>query len=269
MTANIITDIDTIGLDIAKNVFDLHGMNAKGHTKHKRKLYRSQVLEHFAKLPKCKVAMDSCGSSHYWAREIMQLGHEVKIVPTQAVARLRSNNKSDAIDAKAICKAAMDDDVRPVPVKSREQQNLLSLIRQRKQIIRANTQHSNRVRAWFYERGVAIATGKKQVRSQLEAALADNSYTSLEHAQLRLFGDMLYSILDQLETCDTILKEQARAIPMIATLHTIPGVGIISACSLAVCMLLVVISAVIDVAETLPLGRAWCQRLAVAGARLR
>ena len=175
MTANIITDIDTIGLDIAKNVFDLHGMNAKGHTKHKRKLYRSQVLEHFAKLPKCKVAMDSCGSSHYWAREIMQLGHEVKIVPTQAVARLRSNNKSDAIDAKAICKAAMDDDVRPVPVKSREQQNLLSLIRQRKQIIRANTQHSNRVRAWFYERGVAIATGKKQVRSQLEAALADNS----------------------------------------------------------------------------------------------
>ena len=79
----------------------------------------------------------------------------------------------------------MDDDVRPVPVKSREQQNLLSLIRQRKQIIRANTQYSNRVRAWFYERGVAIAIGKKRVRSQLESALADNSYTALEHAQLR------------------------------------------------------------------------------------
>ena len=232
MTANSITDISVIGLDIAKNVFELHGMNAKGRTTHKRKLRRAQVLEHLAQLPKCKVALESCGSSHYWAREIICLGHEVKIVPTQAIARLRSTNKSDAIDAKVICKAGMDADIRAVPVKSREQQNVLSLIRQRKQLMDTNTQYSHRTRAWFYERGIVIPAGKKNVLAQLKEALGNKSYNSLEHAELRLFSNMLHYTLEQLELCDEMLKQYAAAIATIQNLMTIPGIGLITACTL-------------------------------------
>ena len=233
MTANILTDdIKVLGLDIAKNVFELHGMDAKGRTKHKRKLNRAKVLEHLGTIPACKVALESCGSSHYWAREIMQLGHEVKIVPTQAVARLRSTNKSDAIDAKAICKAALDDDIRPVPVKSRDQQNALSLIRQRRHFKQTSTQYSNRARAWFYERGVVIPIGKKNVLAQLETALADDACDPLERMQLQLFSNTLRFLQEQLEVCDKLLEQYAQSIQAIQYLMTIPGIGIISACSL-------------------------------------
>ena len=221
MTANILTDdVKVLGLDIAKNVFELHGMDAKGRTKHKRKLNRAKVLEHLGTIPTCKVALESCGSSHYWAREIMQLGHEVKMVPTQAVARLRSTNKSDAIDAKAICKAALDDDIRPVPVKGRDQQNALSLIRQRRHFKQTSTQYSNRARAWFYERGVVIPIGKKNVLAQLETALADDTCDPLERMQLQLFSNTLRFLQEQLEVCDKLLEQYAQSIQAIQYLMT-------------------------------------------------
>src|SRR5271156_6816521 len=141
----------TIGLDIAKSVFLVHGVDAAGHVVLRQKLSRSRVLEFFAKLPRCLVGIEACASSHYWARELIALGHEVKLIPAQYVKPYVKRGKNDAADAEAICEAVTRPTMRFVGVKTPEQQSIMMLHRVRLILMRQRTQLSNALRSHLAE----------------------------------------------------------------------------------------------------------------------
>jgi len=131
-----VVEIATVGLDLAKNWFQVHGADARGRPVLRKKLARSKVLEFFANLPPCLVGMEACGSAHHWARELIKLGHEVRLMPPQYVKPYVKTNKHDAADAEAICEAVTRPSMRFVPVKSIEQQTLAQLHRIRQLLVK-------------------------------------------------------------------------------------------------------------------------------------
>ena len=147
------TQISTIGLDIAKNVFQVHGEDGEGRIILQKKLRRGQLLGFFTKLAPCLVALEACGTSHYWGRTLRSLGHEVRLIPAGYVKPFVKRNKTDARDAAAICVAARRPDMRPVPIKSQEQQAARALERSRELLIKQRTQLMNCVRAMLAEFG--------------------------------------------------------------------------------------------------------------------
>ena len=153
--------IMTIGLDIAKSVFLVHGVDAAGHVVLRQKLSRSRVLEFFAKLPRCLVGIEVCASSHYWARELIALGHEVKLMPAQYVKPYVKRGKNDAADAEAICEAVTRPTMRFVGVKTVEQQSIMMLHRVRLILMRQRTQLSNALRSHLAEFGIVSPIGRE------------------------------------------------------------------------------------------------------------
>src|SRR4051795_3145813 len=149
--------ITTVGLDIAKNVFQVHAADAQGRAVLKRKLTRGKVLEFFATLPACLVGLEACGAAHYWARELTRLGHEVRLMPPQYVRPYVKTNKHDAADAEACCEAVQRPGMRFVPVKEESQQSLLMLHRVREQLLKQRTATVNALRAHLAEFGVVAA----------------------------------------------------------------------------------------------------------------
>jgi len=139
--------VTTIGLDIAKSVFQVHGVGADGEVVIRRQLTRARMLPFFAKLPRCLVGIEACNNSHYWARELTALGHDVKLMPAQYVKPYVKRGKNDAADAEAICEAVTRPTMRFVAVKSPEQQSLMMLHRVRLMLNRQRTQISNAIRA--------------------------------------------------------------------------------------------------------------------------
>jgi len=139
--------VTTIGLDIAKNVFQVHGIDAAEKVVVRKQLRRRQVLEFFKALPACLVGMEACATAHYWARELTKLGHRVRLMPAKDVKAYVKRNKNDAADAEAICEAARRPTVRFVQIKSTEQQGRLMLHRARDLLMRQRTQASNAMRA--------------------------------------------------------------------------------------------------------------------------
>ena len=132
-------DIATIGLDTAKSVFQVHGVDAKGETVLRRQLKRRQVLAFFAKLPSCLVGIEACGASHYWSRELTKVGHTVRLIPPRYVKPYVKSQKNDATDAEAICEAVTRPNMRFVPTKTREQQSIVMLHRTRHLLVRQRT----------------------------------------------------------------------------------------------------------------------------------
>src|SRR6266704_4127346 len=132
-------EVTTIGLDLAKHVFQVHGVDAEGATVLRKQLRRAQVLAFFSRLPRCMVGMEACGTAHYWARELRALGHEVRLMPAQYVKAYIKRNKHDAADAEAICEAVQRPAMRFVPVKTAEQQATQLLHRGREQLVRQRT----------------------------------------------------------------------------------------------------------------------------------
>ena len=124
-------EISTVGLDIAKNVFQVHGVDAEGHVVIRRQLRRRQVLKFFAKLRSCLIGIEACATSHYWARELRTIGHEVRLMPARYVKPYVKRNKNDAADAEAICEAVTRPTMRFVPIKTEDQQSILMLHRTR------------------------------------------------------------------------------------------------------------------------------------------
>ena len=151
--------ITTIGLDLAKRIFQIHGNDAEGHVVVRKALRRAQVLPFFAKLPSCLVGMEACGTSHHWARELTKLGHEVRLMPPAYVKPYVKRGKTDAADAEAICEAVTRPTMRFVPVKSAEQQAALALHRTRDLLVRQRTQLVNMLRGLLAEFGIAMARG--------------------------------------------------------------------------------------------------------------
>ena len=188
-------DITTIGLDLAKTVFQVHGVDASGAVAVRKTLRRSQVPGFFAKLPPCLVGMEACGTSHYWARELSKLGHQVRLMPPAYVKPYVKRGKTDANDAEAICEAVTRPTMRFVAMKSREQQASLALHRTRELLVKERTQLVNMIRGLLAEFGIVIPRG-------LERAMA--------MARQILDGEIL-DVPDDTATCVLALCEQALA----------------------------------------------------------
>src|SRR6185369_3149371 len=152
-------EISTIGLDLAKSIFQVHAINDAGEVVVRKALRRAQVLPFFAKLQPCLIGMEACGTSHHWAREILKLGHEVRLMPPAYVKPYVKRGKTDANDAEAICEAVTRPTMRFVAVKSPEQQAALSMHRARDLLVKQRTQLVNMIRGLLAEFGIDIPKG--------------------------------------------------------------------------------------------------------------
>ena len=160
--------ITTIGLDIAKNVFQVHGIDAAEKVVVRKQLRRGQMLAFFKALPPCLVGMEACATSHYWARELTELSHQVRLMPAKDVKAYVKRNKNDAADAEAICEAVRRPTMRFVQIKSVEQQGQLMLHRARDLLMRQRTQLINALRAHMAELGIVAAQGREGVKELLK-----------------------------------------------------------------------------------------------------
>jgi len=178
--------ITTIGLDIAKNVFQVHGIDAGEKVVVRKQLRRRQVLEFFKALSPCLIGIEACATSHYWARELTKLGHQVRLMPAKDVKAYVKRNKNDSADAEAICEAVRRPTMRFVQIKSTEQQGRLMLHRTRDLLMRQRTQVINAMRAHLAELGIVAAQGREGVKellkiiaSEEDARLPVDAHTSL------------------------------------------------------------------------------------------
>ena len=160
--------ITTIGIDLAKSIFQVHGVTEDGAVAFNKPLRRARILPFFAKLEPCLIGIEACSSAHYWARELTALGHDVKLMPPSYVKPYVKRGKSDAADAEAICEAVTRPTMRFVQIKSAEQQALLSQHRAREMLVGQRTQISNTIRGLVGEFGVTIRKGLEHIRSFAE-----------------------------------------------------------------------------------------------------
>ena len=156
-------EVTTIGLDLAKHVFQVHGVDAEGATVLRKQLRRAQVLAFFSRLPPCLVGLEACATAHYWGRELRALGHEVRLMPAQYVKAYIKRNKHDAADAEAICEAVGRPTMRFVPVKTADQQAAVLLHRGRERLVRQRTGLVNALRGHLAEFGVIAPQGLRNV----------------------------------------------------------------------------------------------------------
>ena len=226
--------VSTIGLDLAKNVFQVHGADASGAVLVRKKLRRDQVLKFLAAQPACTVAMEACASSHYWAREIAKLGHEVRLLAPDYVKPFVRRQKNDAADAEAICEAAQRPTMRFVAVKSEEQQAAAVVFRARDLVVRQRTQIINAMRGHLAEFGIVAAKGPFHV-AKLVTAIEDDRSGIPEMARpiLRLLVEQLRSLDGRVALLDRELARRAKEDAEAKRLMTIPGIGPITATALA------------------------------------
>lgn len=185
------------GLDIAKQVFQVHGVNEHGVAKGRKTLARAKVLEYFAQLPPCLIGIEACGGAHYWARELSKLGHTVKLMAGQYVAAYRKRSKNDANDAEAICEAVGRPNMRFVAVKSEEQQAVLMVHRARTLMMANRTAQVNQIRGLLSEFGLVVPQGVARLRRELPRILED-----AENGLPALAREVLGGLLEQLREVD-------------------------------------------------------------------
>lgn len=220
-----------IGIDLAKQVFQVHGVDSHEQVKCRKQLKRSQMLDFFRQLEPCLVAMEACGSSHYWARELGALGHEVRLIAPQFVKPYVKGGKNDANDAEAICEAASRPTMRYVAVKSADQQAGQSVHRIRSRLIRARTALANEIRGLLGEFGlVASRQGISATRALLQQALDEHQALPGElHEMLELLRDELQGQDDRIKQLDGMLQRQVKTDERVRRLLQVEGIGPISA----------------------------------------
>jgi len=219
--------VTTVGLDLAKNIFRVHGVTAKGDIVFNRALRRGQVLRFFDKLAPCLIGMEACGTSHHWARELSKLGHQVRLIPPVYVKPYVKRGKSDAADAEAICEAVGRPTMRFVAIKSVEQQALLSLHRSRDLIVRQRTQTVNALRGLVAEFGHVVARNIGNASRLAKDILEGNGPELPEMAEAAI-GELCRHLLDlgdRVRWFDRQIATAARQDDRIRLLQTIPGVG--------------------------------------------
>ena len=219
--------VTTIGLDIAKSSFQIHGADACGKVVLRKRLRRGRLLEFFANLPRCRVGMEACGGAHYWARELTKLGHEVRLMPPQYVKPYVKTNKHDAADAEGCCEAVRRPTMRFVPVKNEMQQALLMLHRIRDRLIAERTGTINAIRGHMAEFGV-VAARRGLGMQELLAIISDVDdarLPSLARELLVLQVEHLRVIEARLAELDGRLLRQARDDEAARRLTEIPGIG--------------------------------------------
>lgn len=221
------TKLTTIGIDLAKNEFALYGCGPGGRGDWKCKLRRPQLLKRLARLEPCTVAMEACGSCYYWARQIEALGHTVELLPAQHVKGYLRGQKNDYNDAQAIAEASEHGRIRPVPIKSLEQQDEQMLHKLRRSVSKERTRLSNQLRGLLAEYGVVIPRGVAALRRELPLALedAENELTSrsreLLHRQYRRF----LALEEELSWYDREVNEMAKQDDACQRLQQMPAVG--------------------------------------------
>jgi len=227
--------VSTIGLDIAKNVFQVHGIDAGEKVVVRRQLRRGQMPGFFEALPACLIGMEACASAHHWARELTKLGHEVRLMPAKDVKAYVKRNKNDAADAEAICEAVRRPTMRFVRVKSAEQQGQMMQHRTRDLLMRQRTQVINALRAHLAELGIAAAQGREGIK-ELLAIIADDRDERLPidaRASLLVLAAQLQALQTLIGSIEKRIIAQHRANADSKRLQTIPGVGLIGATAIA------------------------------------
>jgi transposase len=225
--------IITIGLDLAKHVFQVHGADRNGAVVLRKKVRREQLLGFFAELPRCTVAMEACGGAHHWAREIGRLGHEARLIAPAYVKPFVKRQKNDMADAEAICEAAQRPTMRFVPVKSEAAQASALVFRTRDLLVRQRTQLINALRGHMTEFGMVVAQGPMHV-ARLVALVEDPDSALLETARivLSILIAELRALDERVLKLDAEIVRRAKEDPTARRLMTIPGIGAITATAL-------------------------------------
>ena len=222
--------VTTVVLDLAKNIFQVHGVTENGEVAFNQALRRAQLFAFFEKLPPCLVGMEACGSSHYWARQLRKLGHDVRLIPAMYVKPYVKRGKSDAVDAAAICEAVTRPIMRFVAIKSEEQQGVLFLHRARDLIVRQRTQLSNMLRGLLGEFGIVIVQG---IGSAIKfAKVPDGDKPGIPEVAIDVLDNLsnqLVALHLRVRRYEMRIRLQAKQDLRVTLLRSIPGVGPVTA----------------------------------------
>ena len=223
-----------LGIDVAKQVFQLHGMDERGHVVVQKRVSRSKLRETIAQLPPCLIGMEACGSAQYWAREFQQLGHTVKLISPQFVKPYVKGNKNDSRDAEAICEAVSRPQMRFVPLKTVESQDVQALHRMRSRLVKGRTALVNQIRGLLAERGIVIAQGITKLRKQLPTIVEDvgNTLTPLGREVMRELYAQLVVLDEQLSRTEQLVRRVFTESAACQKLGQVEGIGPVVATAL-------------------------------------
>lgn len=225
-------DISVLGIDLAKDVFQLHGIDMTGKAVLKKKLSRSQLKEFVVNLKPCTIAIEACGGSHYWAREFQNMGHVVRVISPQFVKPYVKTNKNDAADAEAITEAVTRPNMRFVPIKQKEQQDVQAIHRIRERLIRNRTSLHNELRGLLHEYGVIAPKLNEKLRQKAYAAISSSDDNRLTQKSRQIFGELLLEIVElekRIEFYEKEIKQICKNSEKAQSLTEIEGVGPITA----------------------------------------
>lgn len=220
-------EISVVGIDLAKQVFHLHGVNEQGYTVIRKRMNRKQLVDYMSNLQPCLVGMEACGGSHDWARKLIAMGHDVRLISPQFVKPYVKSNKNDEVDAAAICEAVQRPDMRFVPIKSIEQQDIQSLHRARSLSVSHRTAQANQIRGLLMEYGVVISKSMVSLRQGIPDILEDG-----DNALTPMFRELLYGLWEEfirldkrVATYDAQIKQLSEQSEVCKRLMEIPGIG--------------------------------------------
>lgn len=226
--------VTTVGIDLAKNVFQVHGVDERGKTVLKKQLKREQVAPFFANLTPCRIGMEACGSAHFWANKLQAMGHTVQLMAPQFVKPYVKTNKNDAADAEAICEAVSRPNMRFVPIKNSEQQAVLALHRARQGFVKARTAQANQIRGLLAEYGIVIPQGIGHLGKRLPEILEDgeNGLPGIFRQLIARLGEHFKELDRQVQELEVKIQAWHRDSAASRRLAQIPGIGPITASAL-------------------------------------
>ena len=227
-------NITQVGIDLAKLVFQVHGVDARGKCRLRKQLKRQQMMAFFTQLRPCLIGIEACGGAHFWARRLTALGHTVKLISPQFVKPYVKTNKNDAADAEAICEAVGRPNMRFVPVKNTEQQALLGLHRARQGFVIERTAQANQIRGLLAEFGVVIPVGLRSIESKLPEILedAENGLSGTSRALFARLFEHFRAVNRQVKELDLEINAWHREDSASQRLQAIPGIGPLTASAL-------------------------------------
>ncbi|KVN99934.1 transposase, partial [Burkholderia ubonensis] len=227
-------NVTTIGIDLAKDIFQVHGVNEHGKPILRKQLKRHQIVAFFANLPGCLIGMEACASAHFWARKLQTLGHTVRLMAPQFVKPYVKTNKNDVADAEAICEAVARPNMRFVPIKNVDQQAVLALHRARQGFVRARTAQANQIRGLLGEFGLVMPRGITSIAQQVPQLIEDasNELPGSFRLLIQRLTDHLKELDRQVAEIETQIKAWHHASDASRRLAEIPGIGPITASAL-------------------------------------
>src|SRR5258707_3177785 len=212
-------------IDLGKNYFQVHGLESEGGRSISRKVKRSKMHEFYSQIEPCRVGMEACGSAHYWARELVAMGHKVVLIPPAYIKPYVKRGKNDAVDAAAICEAMSRPEMRFVPAKSTDQQAVLMLHKTRELLVKQRTMNVNALRGHLTEFGIVVAKGIGCVDELIALAKADTKLPQIAKSAVECLAQHLEGINQSIEVVEDEIAKAHRQNPTSRLLDEIPGIG--------------------------------------------